>query len=256
MYNKRNCVQNIYDIAKEKGIKIGELEKEAGVSTGYLSRIAKEGNTSAISVDLLISISNRLGVSVERLILDTNEMSDSEKYISKFMDKLIQDTKDNSLEWQKQTLAEMRNYEYGDARYPLPFFHQFEGTDYNGNLTLGVDYVTRFYDFGNTIVNAACYWTRFGWDGAVVYITSITHTEEVHSDLPFDTTESTDAFEVYIENKGKLIPLCNTQFLNQDVAQQVKTLYSIITDLQSKLGVTAEVRGLIDNFMQEGLPFN
>lgn len=255
MFNKQNCIQRIYDISKERGIKIGDLEKNAGVSAGYLSRINKDGNTSTLSVDLLVSIADQLKVSVEMLILDMSGIGEGEQYISRFIDKLIQKTKTSSLEWQKQTLAEMRKYEYTDASYPLPFFDRCEGYKEFEGKTYDVEYVTRFYDEGNTFVNGACYWTTFGWESATVYITSITHTEDVYIDGMFPDVRSSDAYEVYIDN-GKLIPLCNTQFLNEAVSQQVEALYEIITNTQSKIGVTAEVRKLIDNFMDDSLPFN
>ena len=41
MYDKARCLNNIYALAKERGIKIGDLEESAGVSRGYLSRVAK-----------------------------------------------------------------------------------------------------------------------------------------------------------------------------------------------------------------------
>ena len=41
MYDKARCLNNIYALAKERGIKIGDLEESAGVSKGYLSRVAK-----------------------------------------------------------------------------------------------------------------------------------------------------------------------------------------------------------------------
>ena len=49
-FDKRRCMSAIYAIAKEKGVKIGDLEKEANVSTGYLSKLNKEENTSSPSI--------------------------------------------------------------------------------------------------------------------------------------------------------------------------------------------------------------
>ena len=53
MFDKKRCIENIYTIAKEKNIKIGDLEEKAGVSKGYLSRINKEDSSSVPGVDLI-----------------------------------------------------------------------------------------------------------------------------------------------------------------------------------------------------------
>ena len=44
-FNKQLMLDNISFLLKESEKKIGELESEAGVSAGYISRISKEGNT-------------------------------------------------------------------------------------------------------------------------------------------------------------------------------------------------------------------
>lgn len=67
-FDKRRCMSAIYAIAKEKGVKIGDLEKETGVSTGYLSKLNKEENTSSPSIELLVAAAQLLGVTVDMLI--------------------------------------------------------------------------------------------------------------------------------------------------------------------------------------------
>ena len=42
-FNKQLMLDNISFLLKEFGKKIGELEAEAGVSPGYISRISKDG---------------------------------------------------------------------------------------------------------------------------------------------------------------------------------------------------------------------
>ena len=41
MFDKIKLLQNIRFLALQKGVKIGELESEAGVSVGYISRMLK-----------------------------------------------------------------------------------------------------------------------------------------------------------------------------------------------------------------------
>ena len=44
-FNKKIMLDNISFLLNESGKKIGELETEAGVSTGYISRISKDEKT-------------------------------------------------------------------------------------------------------------------------------------------------------------------------------------------------------------------
>ena len=50
-YDKQKLMDNIYFLIQEREIKIGELENEIGVSTGYISRLNKNPE-SAVSVEL------------------------------------------------------------------------------------------------------------------------------------------------------------------------------------------------------------
>ena len=93
-FDKKRCMSAIYAIAKEKGVKIGDLEKEANVSTGYLSKLNKEENTSSPSIELLLAVARVLGVTIDMLIYSEYEgLSSNERYMLKFLDKLINEKK-------------------------------------------------------------------------------------------------------------------------------------------------------------------
>lgn len=53
MFDKRLFISNIYQLAKERSVKIGDLEKKAGVSVGYLSRINKEDSNTVPTIDFV-----------------------------------------------------------------------------------------------------------------------------------------------------------------------------------------------------------
>lgn len=70
---------NIKTIAKWYGVKIGDLEKDSGVSQGYLSRITKD-NSSIPLMDLLIETSDRFRVSLDSLVFnDFSKFADMKK---------------------------------------------------------------------------------------------------------------------------------------------------------------------------------
>ena len=67
-FDKTRCLTNIYYLARQKGIKIGDLEAEANVSTGYFSRLNKEDNKTVPSIETLLLVADKLGVSVDALV--------------------------------------------------------------------------------------------------------------------------------------------------------------------------------------------
>ena len=105
MFDKKLCMDNIYAIAKDKGIRIGELEKVAGLSAGYLSKLSKEGNTAVPGIESLSLIAQTLGVSIDALLsVDYKELNDDEKYLAAFIEKLIRGTESNMLAWEIEDL--------------------------------------------------------------------------------------------------------------------------------------------------------
>ena len=52
-FNKYECLNNIRILLKDKNIKIGNLEKEAGCQPGYISRIEKLSNNTEPSASFM-----------------------------------------------------------------------------------------------------------------------------------------------------------------------------------------------------------
>ena len=253
MYNKKKCVQRIYDTAKEQGKKIGDIEKNAGVSPGYLSRIIKEDSTSTMSVDLLVAIANQLHVSVEYLLADYDSLTDSEQYLFRFFEKVKTETSKGKYEWEKLTLTEMEKLEYGDDGL-YPFFENCVDKDGNPDIR----YINRFHEDGEAAMNGPIYWTKFGRDGSIVYIVNVVYypPDYIHGGLTIEGIHQ--EYEVFIMDfSGKLIPLCNTSFVAQALTDQIDSLYMLITDTQVGIRVTPEVKYIIDCFFNDtdALPF-
>ena len=105
MFDKKRCIANIYQLAKEQGIKIGDLEKKAGTSAGYLSRINKDDNNSSPSIDFIAAVAMVLGVTVDALIKnDYTTPTATEKYLLDFIDTLLSRTNADELDWKKHKL--------------------------------------------------------------------------------------------------------------------------------------------------------
>ena len=71
-YNAEVFTDHIYEYAKRKGKKIGEVEKDAQVSPGYISRLRKDPEIIP-SFGTVISIAAALGVSIDALVEEPKE---------------------------------------------------------------------------------------------------------------------------------------------------------------------------------------
>lgn len=93
-FNKTLCFSNIRELLRQNpDVKIGQIEKEAGIRLGYMSRLEKDGNTSEPSMEFVVTAAKLLKVSVDTLIsVDLTGLTPTEQYITSFFDKLKEDT--------------------------------------------------------------------------------------------------------------------------------------------------------------------
>lgn len=257
-FDKRRCMSAIYAIAKEKGVKIGDLEKEAGVSTGYLSKLNKEENTSSPSIELLVAAARLLGVTIDMLIYSEYEgLSANERYMLKFLDKLISQTLSGELQWEKETKKQLLNLECGydlsgEAYVRHPLFTVTETpAGGEGKFYLTSCYCSRFFPEGDTLIAGDGFHAALSPSDAELYIMKVEN-EESHMGIGYDQ------FEVYLVNGSGVKPLGCSDFVCGEVSRQIQNLYKVIVDADSNLGINDEVKGIIDLYMSEDeeLPFN
>lgn len=105
--SRKKIGSNIKALAKWYGFKIGEIEKDAGVSQGYLSRLANDpkGESSPI-FDLLLTASDRFKVSIDSLVaMDFNKIADSNKMrLHGFFETLLFLTNRGRLNWKRHSI--------------------------------------------------------------------------------------------------------------------------------------------------------
>lgn len=254
-FDKKRCMSAVYAIAKEKGIKIGDLEKKANVSTGYLSKLNKEENTSSPSIDLLLAVARVLDVTIDMLVHSEYEgLSANEKYVLKFLDKMVNDTMSGELQWEKETKKQLLNvecgYDGGDAYVRHPLFTAAElPPDEEGRLHLDPRYSSAFFPEGETKIAGDGFHAALSPADADIYIMKVEN-EGLHMGIGYDQ------FEVYLIKGGSVRPLCCSDFVCGEVSRQIRNLYKVIVDADSNLGVNDEVKGIIDLYMEGELPFN
>ncbi len=121
-FNKKKMAVNIKKLAKNKGIKIGKIESQAGVSPGYVSRLLnKQDNATSLLMDLLTGASELLGVSADSLLnTDFDALSSGEAYLLTFYEKLLKDTQNGNLFWTTEAAERLEKYlEY----FPHPLIY-------------------------------------------------------------------------------------------------------------------------------------
>lgn len=102
-YMKR-ISNNIKVLTKWYDYKIGELEKDAGVSLGYISRISskEESSSSMPLMNILVETSNKFKVSIDSLIyIDYSKfITEDSKRLYLFVETLLYLTDNGRMKWQ------------------------------------------------------------------------------------------------------------------------------------------------------------
>ena len=93
-------VSNITHLAKSNDIRLGELEKMLGISTGYISRTAKENTNKRLSIDVVWKLSQFFNVSIDELVShDLRLPSGTTALLCRFIAKLSSQTMMDEIEW-------------------------------------------------------------------------------------------------------------------------------------------------------------
>lgn len=261
MFNKKLCMDNIYAIAKDKGIKIGDLERKAGLSAGYLSKLSKEGNTAVPAIDSLLVIAQTLGVSLDSLLsVQYSELNKEEKYFAAFIDKLTVGTELGKLTWGIEGGAYLNSNKTGN-NFEHPLFLPTPDAVYDpvsGDL---VDYVANVYQsrflqvddvryFGNS------YHCGLGEGGDKLYMMKLFLGEKNYpkKEMELEDLHKLDdpheEVELYIVNRyGKVDPLCSTYSVGTEMKKVIKKLYKTVFGDGRYISVSSDTRNIINDFM-------
>lgn len=264
MFDKRLCMDNIYAIAKEKGIKIGNLEKAAGLSGGYLSKLSKEGNTAVPGIDSLLLIAQTLGVSIDALLsVNYKELNNDEKYLIAFIEKLIRGTESNMIAWEIEGGAYLStNNTGGCLHHPLfiripsavesPVTGEPVECDYNV-------YQSRFLQYDDVKGFENCYHCDLGENSDKLYMMKLSLGNKNYplKELDFDALFSENGYEefheeieLYLVNRmGKVNPLCSTYSAGTEVKKVINKLYTTVDSDGRFISMSSETRSVIDRFM-------
>ena len=234
-------VDNIQYLAKKEQISNAELEKDANISAGYISRLSRVGNTTIPNVEVLLSFSKKLGVTLDYLVTPRlKESSENETILLKFIDKVIDNTVAGNLEWIAESPEELKrknsvDSNTGETEHPLFKLVQTPPpwpTDYPEYE--GV-YLSYFGDQCVSTFKGDCYHVELPMftQRPTLYLMNIETYSLTTTDNDTVYDQEIDCFELCLFADG-VEPLCRTDLASNEIEDAVKKLYySIKRELES-----------------------
>lgn len=251
-FNKSVCFSNIRELLKDNpDVKIGQIEKEAGIRLGYMSRLEKDDNTAEPSVEFIVTAAKLLNVSVDTLIsVDLANLTPTEKYLVNFIEKLKSDTVQDKINWSLETPFDIERMGVdmnGNSNHPLlsleTFYRQSE-CEYPEEVTENV-YVSKIFG-PNTWIRGDCYNLRLK-NGSTLYLMDIA--KDVHR---------VNDKSAFVKEAVMYVPRGKTQVLatthdDYPIGQLLEELCSIVEERMKHPQVNNDVMNAIDAFMKDDL---
>lgn len=247
--NKNILFGNISYLLKMEDRKIGELEKDAGVSKGYISR-TREGDNKP-SVDFVMKIASSLKIGIDVLLkVNLSALTPSDEYLLRFLEKLTNDTIEDKLDWKTES-AEALTPAPDECNFEHPLFTTQtipdEPVETDSDLVqMGSGKIFESNSFGiNTAINGNCYHLDLGND-VTVYLMDIKKANYKAND------PDVEAKEIWLYQNGTE----NAQFVcsNNDgsqVAVFVDELFTVVTGNAKHPKLGKPFKNAIDAFLEE-----
>lgn len=251
-FNKALCFSNIRELLRQKpDVKIGRIEKEAGIRLGYMSRLEKEGNTSEPSMEFIATAAKLLKVSIDTLIsVDLTGLTPTEQYIISFFDKLKADTLHDRLDWGRESAFNLNRIE---ADYNGNTYHPLftEETFYEENECEYPEEVTRIVfnskTFGpQTYINGDCFNLRLK-NGTTLYLMDIE--KSVHR-INDPSAYAVEAW-MYVPYRGSQLLVASQD--DTPIAPLLEILFSVVKERMEHPKVNNDVMYAIDSYMKDDI---
>ena len=236
IFDRKLLFDNIAALVKRSDLKIGELETNAGVSPGYIARTSKDG-TAKPGIEFIIGAAEQLHVSTDLLLkADLTKMDTNATYLIGLIEKLIRDTLENKLYWERETDEDLGHLECDSGGYVN---HPLFITEYNRDGESRVLFNSKSYGYKTKIVGD-CFNLRLQGD-ARLYIMSIGSADK----------EGSMAKEIWVN-----IPQTSASFLCGSLsgpafATAIENLYSYVAEELKHPSLRPDVKLVIDAFMNE-----
>ena len=282
-FNRQRLMENVNELIKQKGLKVGEVESGIGVSAGYISRLTKKETDSAPSADIVWKLAKYLGVSTDLLIEgDFSKATHNLQYMRNFVLKLKKMTDSNEIEWDVITVQDVdkalqREDGADEVKEELPIIAKWDGIlTEDGATEKGTQYLDcSLPSCGNKRVKSAAtedtvWLCGSGFrtlleDGTAVFLFRMEGNIKINRegkqevldfyDIYFGKNVLNPDFEGYHppdegDYEYTFLPVCSTLNNAHDIEADVALLYRSISRHERDLKISAEVRSSIDAFLR------
>lgn len=292
-FNRQVVIDNILTLIQSRGLKVGEAEKQLGVSTGYLSRLSKKENESALGAEFIWKAAQYFGVSMDSLIRGRIDQEDKMiDYMRKFLNRLIERTNDGTLEWQAIHVEDINHMLMEEKRMEFPVVYVRKAGFYRNSPRPAEDPIridNALSCWGDNKVLSCIYGGAMVNPQGTVYHVPIEygagHYKELYLTCYCTETEGgpveffelmlldCDAYDEFwqMQDQDEYRPVigksdipqfvegvCNT-YANAwyPINAEMEELYQTVSSHEKDIVLTGSIKGFIDSFMNdsEDLPF-
>ncbi len=216
-YTNSMFLANVDYVRKQKGEKVGELEKAVEVSTGYFARLSKNPETMP-GAEVLIKIALHYGVPIDCLLLYSySTYTEEEKILSDYIEKIISWTMNGWIKWEKtDRVMAMRQPEI-NSLFPhrMPVYQN------------GMTYMCELKDGSKTKITPI----SSGGGGEIVW-------------WGYELT-------VYDSSTQKWLPICATDLVSDMMQMRLKNLYMTVGLKESQFSVDGDTKDFITRFLAQ-----
>ena len=254
VFKKEIMFNNISFLMKKQKKRIGEIEKAAGVSPGYISRAGKDEKARP-GIDFIVKAADILGVSIDTLIsVDLTKLTPTEEYLITFLDKLINDTTEDKLVWNCETEEYLNNKleitEHGAEIYcehPLFVIKGSYDEIKPGEGNVKVYFPSRAFK-DNTSIARDCFYLEMK-NRSRLYIMAVKDDRKT----PVNELYELELW-MYQESTGANY-ICGS-FDIIGISKRVDALYSVVCENAKHLKIEKDVKEVMDAFMNNDLGEN
>ncbi len=254
MFDRERCIENITLLLDLKGKKLGSIERLSGNAVGYLSRMRSGKSNADPNIEFLLTAASELDVSLDMLVVsEIKEMTQTEEYLLKFLDKLALDTRADNVTWLRERLSELDKVEVefsydGEPYADHPFFTIDVVNEGDHNSYRAV-YDSQFFKRSGVKLSGDCYNAKLPNSDSSLYIMSCSKGDNSIA------WKCEKFYELYMRaGDGLVSPICNTMDVCSPIMTAVDNLVKEVKLSVTHVHMDNQVKKAIDEYLGVRVP--
>lgn len=248
MFDRERCIESITLLLDLKGKKLGNIEKLSGNAAGYLSRMRSGKSNADPNIEFLVTAASELDVSLDMLVVsEIKEMTQTEEYLLKFLDKLALDTRADNVTWIREHPSELDKLEvefsYDDEPYVDHPFFTIDVVNEGDHNSYRAVYDSQFFKRSGVKLGGDCYNAKLPNSDSSLYIMSCGKGDDSI------TWKCEKFYELYMRaGNGSVSPICNTMDVCSPIMTAVDSLVKEIKLSVTHVHMDDQVKKAIDEY--------